>query len=357
MKKAILCTDIIMLMVLTTSSVGFCKCEEREDWQGQQEISGEQMAVEYKGIKTAVWNEALFPGDTVESNGNYQATENRGVLFHNQGMPMKNTLFAEGNTGENSLIAVYRSVRDGVPCESYYFTNYPENDLQELTAYVEKDQEEKQLQEILLSQKQQALMRNLPDTISRAKKTIVKKEYNWDMKLHSSGISVGKLSTKVNFERDSVSATVNDKKASVWYITSESTLEKSQTGTLLGGYETKFRFDATGESLSQHSPMGNRSGGTVSVGFAGFVPSVNYTFDVDGFKVTDDTSLYSNYARWIYTRKVTSSPSKMHTATGSCVSNTTGDMVTRLSHICDMTYANFRDDYNTGELYIALPDR
>ena len=111
------------------------------------------------------------------------------------------------------------------------------------------------------------------------------------MKLHSSGISVGKLSTKVNFERDSVSATVNDKKASVWYITSESTLEKSQTGTLLGGYETKFRFDATGESLSQHSPMGNRSGGTVSVGFAGFVPSVNYTFDVDGFKVTDDTGL------------------------------------------------------------------
>ena len=79
MKKAILCTAIIMLMVLTTSSVGFCKCEEREDWQGQQEISGEQMAVEYKGIKTAVWNEALFPGDTVESNGNYQATENRGV--------------------------------------------------------------------------------------------------------------------------------------------------------------------------------------------------------------------------------------------------------------------------------------
>ena len=357
MKKRIAGVLIFFLCVGISILLGFCQTEMTSEEKMQDDTLPDESAIrkielQYDLIPVTEWDRDAGPVLSQNESEIYrhmEATEAKGILFCNNGLPIVNDLYVEGKSEGNQLIAVYRSLRNGIPCESYYFTNSPQENVNELVAFVERKQKEAKA-----AAREQESQSSVAPLASNAA-YLAEKEYTWNMKLRGTNISVANLTTTVNFEKSATSTNFNGKQASVWYVTSYSQLEK--VNGRLNQYTTKFSYAQTGQTLSQWTPMGDKSSGTITIGFSGYIPTVTYSFPVFNFTVTDETSLSNDYAAWKYKSSSAANLSRISSATGTRAINTSGAFVTRLSHVSKLTYASATDEYKTGELYISFNDR
>ena len=357
MKKRIAGVLIFFLCVGISILLGFCQTEMTSEEKMQDDTLPDESAIrkielQYDLVPVTEWDRDAGPvlsQNGSESYRHMEATEAKGILFYNNGLPIVNDLYVEGKSEGNQLIAVYRSLRNGIPCESYYFTNSPQENVDELISYIERKQKEAK------AAAQERENQNGVAMMAGNTAYFQEKEYTWDMKWKDTNISVANLTTTVNFEKTPTPTNFNGKQASVWYVTSHSQLEK--VDGRLNQYTTKLSYAQTGQTLSQWTPMGDFSSGRISIDTFGDTATGACSFQVSNFTVTDETSLSNDYAAWKYESSSAANLSRISSAARTRAINTSGAFVTRLSHLSKLTYAGATEEYKTGELYISIADR
>jgi hypothetical protein len=325
---------VLLLFTMTTSAY----CNDLSDYC--QETSVDQVVpidLNCQEITTEEWS---LSEDNID---NWNMCDDEPVLFHNNGKAMETDMFALGMSAGNDLVAVYCTTVNGVPTESYYFTNDTSGDKSQLFSRI--------------AQEQAVLQSERLKSASSATSSSVVKNYDWQFREGSSGTQVATLTTTLEFNRGSDDTLINDVIGSVWQIKSTTMLKRcDKDKSKVMNYTTKMRVDATGERLLDYGPIGNGTG-TISVGLTGVMPSISYTFPANGFKVEDETSMYDNYAQWKFTATQSAGYENITTKPAIRVTNVSGALITRLSHVCQVRFLGTPQTYNTGELYISIDDR
>lgn len=284
-------------------------------------------------------------------------------LKTNAGKPIESNIFKNNEDGGNNLFAVSTTIIDGVPCESFYFSNkesIPENELREFVYSSEEkklDTYKSKVDEI--NNKERVAGDN--GAAVAATPTSYLRSYSWsfyDSDVFGNSYLQCILTTNVTLTRQSNNVNYNGKAASLWDVTSFSQLEKKKANRLNDKYT---RLDVSGyaaEKLIDYGPVGNSSGGSVTVGLdALFTPSLQYTFPITGFSLTDYSSLSGNYGRWHFWDGI-GNLSSMETEPGIRATNTSGMFAVDLSQSTEIeANPGGNTTHYTGVVQILVNDR
>ena len=265
--------------------------------------------------------------------------KNKKYVIHNKGKALKSDYFAKGKSQGNNLMAVTYIKQGSKIIETAHFANkdsLTQNELDEMI------QDKATLIDTQLMQ------------VQATSEPIIKK-YNWSF--YSGSVLQAKLTTSVTSERKTDNGTIDGEACSVWDVTTFSQLEKENADRLNNQY-TRLDVDASNQELISYGPTVSTSGGDVSVGLDGAgVPSISYSFNIDGFSVKDLSSLSSNYGRWKFVDNF-GNESHFTTKPGIRATNTSGDFLVELSHTADLNESDHEQvTHYTGVIQIYLEDR
>lgn len=267
--------------------------------------------------------------------------ENEDIIIHNNGNAIESDYFAEGQNEGNYLVAVkYKNTEYGI-VETAYFANVESISTDELVEMV--------------SESTTANFAELVPVTARSADEPILKEYNWSF--YSNSILQATLTTSVTLTRQTSNATLNGKACSVWDVTTFSQLEKKKCIRLNDQY-TRLSVDLSNQSLVSYGPTVSTSGGDVSVGLDGAgIPSVSYSFNIDGFSIEDLSSMSNDYGRWAFIDHVGNEP---HFTTEPAIraTNTSGNFIVELSHTMNANASTGSViDQGTGVIQIYCADR
>lgn len=286
------------------------------------------------------------------------STSTTNELKTNDGKPIESNIFKNNEDGGNNLFAICTTIIDGVPCESYYFANeesIPENELRKFVYDSEAKKVDTYESAIdAIKNKTSVTSDNIASVASLP--TTYIKSYSWSF--YDAGLLNCTLSTNVSLTKESGNVNYNGTAASLWDVTSFSQLENKNAIRLNDQYT---RLDLSGysaEKLIDYGPVGNSSGGTITVGLDGLgIPSVQYSFSIAGFSVTDYSSLSGNYGRWHFWDGV-GNLSNIVTQPGIRVTNTSGALAIDLSQTTSIiAKTGWDSDHQTGIIQILVSDR
>lgn len=339
-KKSIVVLLSVTIIIATTS-LAFCQTSLTQATEPKATPIQETPTITLNCTEnqSVTWNIEDSEQQLVE-----QETAAKDVLVHNNGLPIQTNMFADGDAQGNYLVAVYYTEFQGVPVERYFFTNEPDRDKKALLNYVANEE-------------MTPLTENPAFSAIAASSDIVK-DYIWN---HKKGSTVmAKLSTTVTFRRRTKTAEINGKKGSVWDVRSNTQYEKFKAQRI-NGYRTRLSVNQTNQKLISYGPVGNTSGGSVTVSLTGLsVPTLAYSFSISGFSVEDLSSKSGKYGRWSFQDKF-GSMNSMTTAPAVRASNTSGSFVTELSHVATMippsSTSSSPDTFQTGVIQIYVADR
>ena len=264
--------------------------------------------------------------------------------IHNNGKAMKSDYFVEGKNKGNYLIAVTYIKNGNRIIETAHFANKDKLTQNELDEIIKEDTQVSKTQ----SEDNQLVQ------IQSTGEPIIKK-YNWSF--YSGSVLQAKLTSSVTAERKTANGTIDGVPCSVWDVTTFSQLEKENAIRLNNQY-TRLNVDLINEELISYGPTESTSGGDVSVGLDGAgVPSVSYTFNIDGFSVEDLSSLSGNYGRWKFVDNFGNEP-HFTTKPGIRATNTSGSFIVELSHTANLNESDYDQvTHYTGVIQIYLADR
>jgi hypothetical protein len=292
-----------------------------------------------------------------------ESTTTTNQLITNNGKPINSNIFKNNVDGGNKLFAVCNTMVDGVPCESYYFANVesiPDNELRQSV----RDSEAKKLgtfKSMVTKIKSKASTAGVNAVSVAATPTSYIKSYSWSFynyDVFGNSSLQSKLTTNLTLTRQSNNVDYNGKAASLWDVTSFSQLEEKNTMRLNDIY-TRLDVSAySAEKLIDYGPYGNSSGGTVSVGLDGLgVPSMEYSFSISGFSLTDYSSLSGNYGRWHFWDGA-GHLSSIVTQPGIRATNTSGAFAVELSHTTESNDSpGGTTTHYTGVIQVLVSDR
>lgn len=332
---------LISILLIFTCVMGITQvayCETHDEKIDSQPI---QRTLSYDLVQESSWKkedslEKLKLMDFIEQD----------KLIHNDGLPIETDIFVDDENNSDYLVAIYYTVQNGIPVENFYFTTEPEKNRDELVQRITKNE--------LLRQADSLLLKANSNVMPTATSSTVLKTYNWQHKVNSTVLT--ELSTKITFERKNKSASYNGQKVSIWDITTVSQYEKVNA-LKLKSYMTKLSVDKSDQDLLDFGPTGNSSGGTVSVGLTGVVPSLSYSFSISGFSVEDQSSMSGKYGKWTYTSKL-ASLSSMTTKPGIRVLNESGALSLKISHSMKSSASNSQTHtYTPASIETWIEDR
>ena len=273
---------------------------------------------------------------TVQKQANeYNMIGNDDYMIHNNGKPIESDYFVEGKDEGNVLVAVTLDNDNGKFMEHAYFTDDLDMQLDELAEFVESE--------------------NVSNRSEAKVSDDVTKKYSWKFTSKSDKSRYSNLSTTLEFHRRSDDTDFNGKSASVWDIESFSQLEQ-KTAHRINDLYTRLDVDKSAQELISYGPTGSQSGGSASVSLSGFVPTISYDFDMDGFSMKDLSSMSSNYGRWHFYDGFGNVDSFSVTP-GVRATNTSGDFVLELSHIAEISFILTSEERGTGVIQVYVSDR
>lgn len=297
-------------------------------------------------------------------------TEN--ILEHNNGKPIESNVFKENDDGGNNLFAVYLTNENGIPCETYYFSNKNVMTRDELIGIVNRDESEQNASNHTVEKNDSEIQfvnssdststkissANVTTLVSVTPTTYIRK-YNWSF--YDYGVLQATLVTSATLTRQTSNANFNGSLSSVWDVVTTSQLSQVNAIRLNDQY-TRLDVSAyNAEELIDYGPIESTSGGSLSVGLDGAgVPSLSYSFSISGFSVTNLSSMINNYGRWRFWDGFGNEP-EFTTKPGIRVVNTQGNLVVNLSHSTNIkTYLTgifINTTHNTGVIQMVVSDR
>lgn len=336
-RKKEIVIGMAVILVLLATQMGFCGLKEETE-SGTDFLAG---GLNYTMITTDTWN--IQDAQNSRKQMKQFALSNKDQFFHNKGMAMTTDLFKDGQSQGNYLVAVYRAVRNGKNVESYYFTTEPENNEAGLVKRVTQKEVEKISQVVPLATGNEV------------------RTFNWIEK--KNGKELAELTTNVNLLRKTKKASVNGVEGSIWDVTTFTQYEKKEA-IRINNYYTRLSADKQNQELLAYGPIGDSTGGTLNVNLTGGangalpIPSIGYSFSIDGFSVQDYSSLSGKYGRWKFYDGIGNLQS-MTTQPGIRVSNTSGSLVIELSHTTSNNndIAGYTGGLRTGVNQIWVTDR
>lgn len=240
------------------------------------------------------------------------------IVIHNYGQAIKTDYFEEGKEEGNRVVAVRYERINNSTVETVYYANVENIDETELNNIISSDKKNFSAAPFVVL------------NTSRASASPVVKRHQWSF--YDNGTKMAVVTTSTEYRRESKNASVNGKKCSVWDVITFTQFERINTTRINEQYTRLSVESFSSEYLLFYGPVGNSSGGEVSVGLDGAgVPSVGYSFSISGFSVKDLSSLSSKYGRWRFVDYLGSEES-FTTQPGIRVANTTGSLVVELSH-------------------------
>lgn len=293
----------------------------------------------FEGVNEIVVNEYSQINTSLYST---YSLESEDTIIHNNGNAIKSDYLVNGKEEGNYLIAIKYENSDYGIVETAYFANKESVSADDLIRIVSEDNNSN-ISEMSVATK------------SRSADDPIYKRYNWTFYLGD--IVEATLTSVVNLTRQTSTATINGVSCSVWDVTTFTQLEKDMCYRLNNQY-TRLSVDLQNQTLVAYGPTESTSGGDVSVGLDGAgVPSISYTFSIEGFSVDNLSSLNDNYGRWKFSNGVGFETS-MTTEPGIRATNTTGDFVVELSHTTNVTaLTGLYNNHQTGVIQIYCSDR
>lgn len=263
------------------------------------------------------------------------------VIIHNNGAKMDSDFFADGDNQGNYLFAVTYIPYGESVIETAHFANV---EILSDAAFINMITDYEA---------------NIPtNSVSIAASTDAEiKHYEWYFVDPVTDETLSTLTTAVTCERKSSNSTVDGVRCSVWDVTTFSQLEEVDAARLNDQY-TRLSVDLANQHLIAYGPCESTSGGDLSVGLDGAgVPSISYSFNIDGFSVKDLSSMSNNYGRWAFIDNI-GHEKHFTTKPGIRATNSHGNFVVELSHTVNMnTWRGAVIDQTTGVLQIYLNDR
>ncbi|MGM9917180.1 hypothetical protein [Anaerotignum sp.] len=329
MLKKVICSVLAFSMILSLSVCGYARDDIRET-----ELT---YIPDYINIVKDEVSQATLLDDLPMahiSGANY--------IIHNEGAPMQSDYFAEGKDEGNHLIAVTIKHIGNQTMEHAYFTNSERVDLNTLNDIITDN---------VYAEEEAKLM----EESGSARAT---KRYSWTFEGNNDSSKYTKLTTTVYLTKQTSSEPYNNTTASIWDISTFSQLER-KTAVRLNEMVTRIDVDQSAQALLSYGPTGNSSGGEVSVNFdpTTRVPSVGYSFDIEGFSMRDLSSMSGNYGRWRFYDNIGNQAS-LATEPGVRAANTKGDFVVELSHTVDFkATTSTSEQHGTGVIQIYTSDR
>ena len=202
------------------------------------------------------------------------------------------------------------------------------------------------------------MSRPKPDITASPKNDEYIRNYKWDFYLPSdSSKHLDKMTDSVEFTRKSSTVDIDGKQGSVWDIKNVSHLERNLSNTMrINNKYTRLEVEYHNQELLDWGPD-DSSSSTVTVGLAGIVPAVNWSFKIGGFSVDDLSSKRDKYGRWAFIDKFGTNKS-IKTERGIRTTNTKGNLVLELSHTANFNYpTGTTGTHYTGVITIPIPDR
>lgn len=149
------------------------------------------------------------------------------------------------------------------------------------------------------------MSRPKPDITASPKNDEYIRNYKWDFYLPSdSSKHLAKMTDSVEFTRKSSAVDIDGKQGSVWDIKNVSHLERNLSNTMrINNKYTRLEVEYPNQELLDWGPD-DSSSSTVTVGLAGIVPAVNWSFKIGGFSVDDLSSKRDKYGRWAFIDKL-----------------------------------------------------
>ena len=249
------------------------------------------------------------------------------LLLHNNGRAMQHEFYDAGADGEGSdLIAVYCSERDGSPCESYYFSNRPLADKEELLQYVEAEQRQ--------AQALQGREEELPQIYNEPNKEFCWYFYDTDTdRTDAEPKLLARLFTGMRMECETADVDINGVPGSLWSVRTRTTLERMQASLRL--HTRKIKIGAVGTERLVHDLQQNED---------------------ENLRVKYRSSLSENCAMWEYRHRAFANPVTMTAETEAVFSNIDGDMQITLTQQGEIQKLFSRETLATGTLRIRMPD-
>ena len=327
---------MVLAIIITAALLIFCQAAPMEATTLQEQPQATLVCQEYKQFS---WN----AGDS-EKQLVKQETAGKDVLIHNDGNAMQTDVFADGKAEGNYLVGVYYTEQNGVPVESYYFTNEPDGDKAALLNRVANNEE--------------ALQTRDAAEISSMKGWDGIKSYNWEYK--NNAALLARLSTTVALHRESSTAAIDEKSGSVWNVATLTQLERDKA-VRINGYCTKLSVAGADQKLLSYGPIGDKTGGFAEVSMIGEgLPSINNSFSIEGFSAEDLSSLADSYGRWNFRDKVGRPMAAITTKPAIRATNTSENFRLELSHgasLISPSGTSLADTYQTGVIRINVNDR
>lgn len=282
------------------------------------------------------------------------------IIITNDGNEINNDVVKDSSM---NLYAVVEYEKDSVEYQDmYFYEDKPDSD--EINEVIEQDLEN----EIIDTSDVNKLNNNKPFVVTNlsnntnqnykvAKMAVngsshVVRTLNWTFKKGR------KISTTVDLKRASSNSVIDGKKGSIWDVTThvEYTDPKKYT---LRKQITKIAVPYSAQKLLDYGPD-NSSSGKASVNLSGAgVPSISYSFNMSGHKVTNLSSKSSKYGRWEFKENgLVAGTSKLVTRPAIRSSNTSGSFGVQISHSSEIGVFPLVNEYdNTGVVTIYTPDR
>lgn len=243
---------------------------------------------------------------------------NEEIVVHNNGRSIGTNYLVKGQENGTYVVAIrYEKTSEGT-IETVYYTNIESIEKSELDNIISSDIANTRVSSVSLSSN------------TRASSSPTIKRHQWSFYQGSSKMAV--VTTTTEYYKESGNATFNNKNCSVWDVVTFTQYEKVNCFRLNEQYTRLSVESFSSEYLLSYGPVGNKSGGEVSVGLDGAgVPSFGYSFSIDGFSVKDLSSVSNKYGRWRFVDYV-GNENSFTTQPGIRVANTSGSLVVELSH-------------------------
>ena len=269
---------------------------------------------------------------------------NNEIIIHNNGNSIETDYLVKGQENGNHVIAVRYETTDAGTIETVYYANVESIEKAELDNMISSD---KQSNPISLATK---------SVTARATSSPIIKRHQWSFYQGDSKMAI--ITTTTEYYKQSGNATYNNHSCSVWDVVTFTQYEKVNCVRLNEQYTRISVESFSSEHLISYGPIGNDSGGQVSVGLDGAgVPSIGYSFNIDGFSVKDLSSVSSKYGRWRFVDYV-GNENSFTTRPGIRVANTSGSLVVELSHSVEYKYTSeLTRTSSTGVVQDWLTDR
>lgn len=260
--------------------------------------------------------------------------EDSGIILHNNGKPIKTNLSVDQNDGY-PLFAVYIDYINGEEYMSYYYESAKNRDCTELINEVIETESEK-IEEVKAVYSKNTIeprqVKNIYWTLSNA-----------------NGSNKGKVSTTLEGSR--TSKTIDDKKGSVWDISSVSQAEMNSSIDYIYEQRTRLSLAASStEALIDWAPDLNGKGDKTFT-LSGLKNPKEWPFSAGAYKYEDLSSKSNRYGRWaFYSPGIARTKVKSNPAIRA--SNLKGQFYVEASHY---VYSTSRA-YSPGIKGIYFPD-